>query len=60
LVPVIIKALAGATGVYTYNEQSRKAVTGYYVFLVVNIFFVSVVAGSVLDEINLIQNASSQ
>ncbi|KAI7742233.1 hypothetical protein M8C21_033966, partial [Ambrosia artemisiifolia] len=51
VVPFIMKRMAGVAGCVSISEQEQKASNMVFYFLTVNVFFMSVLSGSLLDQV---------
>lgn len=58
LLPKIIAMIVRARGVYTRSELQRSVLKIYFVFLVVNIFLISILGGSAIAILPQIVNSS--
>lgn len=50
-VPFVIKGMAGVAGYVSRSQQEQKASNMVFYFLMANVFFMSVLSGSLLDQI---------
>ncbi|MFS8020767.1 putative calcium-dependent channel, 7TM region phosphate [Helianthus anomalus] len=51
VVPFVMKGMAGVAGCVSISEQEQKASNMVFYFLMANVFFMSVLSGSLLDQI---------
>ncbi|KAI3796453.1 hypothetical protein L1987_39124 [Smallanthus sonchifolius] len=51
VVPFVMKGMAGVAGYVSRSEQEQKASNMVFYFLMANVFFMSVLSGSLLDQI---------
>ncbi|KAK1412179.1 hypothetical protein QVD17_33203 [Tagetes erecta] len=51
VVPFVMKGMAGVAGYVSISEQEQKASNMVFYFLMANVFFMSVLSGSLLDQI---------
>lgn len=58
LLPKIIAAIVRARGVYTRSELQRSVLKIYFVFLMVNIFLISILGGSAIAILPQIVNST--
>ncbi|KAI3731807.1 hypothetical protein L1987_62997 [Smallanthus sonchifolius] len=51
VVPYVMKGMAGVAGYVSISQQEQKASNMVFYFLMANVFFMSVLSGSLLDQI---------